>query len=212
MDPRIARKINQEFSKYPSRKYPKGQIILFSGDEITSLYFVVEGKIRKYDISPRGDEFAVNITKPPVALPLTALLTGGINNYFYKAEQDVLLHIIPAKKALAFFKSNNDVLFGLLEWSYKSISGMQGRIIQLMSGNAKSRVIYELINECKNFSQELPDGSYVLSVTETDMAARSGLSRDTVSREINKLKKDNLVVIKGRGIYVPNVSFLEKML
>ena len=100
----------------------------------------------------------------------------------------------------------------MLEWSHKAIDGLQGRIIQLMSGNARSRVVYELVNECINFSQTLPDGSCLLSVSETDLAARSGLSRETVSREINKLKKIDLVVIKSRNILIPDAAALEKLL
>ena len=96
MDPNVAHKINQEFSKYPLRKYPKGQILLFAGDETRHLFYVVEGKIRKYDISSRGDELAVNITKPPITLPLTAHLTQRPRRYFFKAEQIVSAHFVPA--------------------------------------------------------------------------------------------------------------------
>lgn len=212
MDPTIADKIHQEFSKYPLRKYPKGQILLFAGDEPKYLFYVVEGKVRKYDISLRGDEFAVNIAKPPITFPMTSLFTQTPSRYFHKAEQDVSAHLVPSKVALAFFKSDSCILYGLLERSYKSIDGLQGRIIQLMLGNAKNRVVYELVNECKNFSEILPDGSHLLSVNETDLAARSGLSRETVSREVNKLKRNGLVVIKVRNILIPNPLELEKLL
>jgi CRP-like cAMP-binding protein len=212
MDPKVARKIDEEFTKYPLRKYPKGQILLFAGDTPSFLFYVIEGKIRKYDISARGDELAVNISKPPITLPLTALLTNTPNRYFYKTETAVSLHAVPSQKALAFFKSHHDILFGLLNWSYQAIDGMQGRIVQLMSGNAKSRVVYELVNECKHFGYKISEGNYQLDVTEGDLAARSGLSRETVSREISKLKAAHLVTNSGRRLSIPNLGNLEAVL
>lgn len=212
MDPVVAEKIDQEFTKYPLRKYPKGQILLFAGDKPEFLFYIVEGKVRKYDISNRGDELAVNISKPPITTPLTSVLTSAPSRYFYKTETVVSLHPVPAEQALRFFKAHNDVLFGLLHWSYQSVDDLQGRIVQLMSGNAKSRVVYELVNECNRFGQEKPDGSYQLNVSTTDLAARSGLSRETISREISKLKKAGLVIIIGRSISVPNLAKLEELL
>jgi CRP/FNR family transcriptional regulator, cyclic AMP receptor protein len=212
MDPFIARKIDKEFIKYPVRKYPKGQILLFAGDTPACLFYVTEGKVRKYDISSRGYELAVNISKPPITTPLTSVLTNTPSRYFYKTETAVSLHAVPAEEALIFFKAHSDVLFGLLHWSYQSIDGLQGRIVQLMSGNAKNRVVYELINECIRFGQKNTNESYQLNVSETDLAARSGLSRETVSREINKLKSANLVAINGRRLSVPSLSDIEKLL
>lgn len=212
MDPLIAKKIDQEFTKYPLRKYPKGQILLFAGDEPTQVFYIIEGKVRKYDISPKGDELVVSLPKPPVPIPLTAILNNTPSNYFYRTEEVVLLHCVPVKDALHFIKSNNDVLFGILCWSYQVIDGLQGRIIQLMSGNAKSRVIYELIYECQLFGHEKPDGRYQLNSSETGLAARAGLSRETVSREINKLKKAGLVSISGRYITVTDLNKLQEKL
>lgn len=211
MDPKVARKINQQFSSYPQRTYPKGQMLLFPGDEPGFLFYVVEGKIRKYDISSKGDEVVVNIFKPPVPLPMTPLLRKTPNRYFYKTETAVTMHLVPRQEALNFFEANSDVLCGLLAWLYLLIEGFQGRIVQLMSGNAKSRVAYELIDECRRFGQKQPDGCK-LSVTETDLAARSGLSRETVSREINKLKATGLITIKNRDIFITKLAGLKKLL
>ena len=79
-----------------------------------------------------------------------------------------------------------------------------------MSGNAKSRLLYELIVECRRFGVVDEEGNYSLSINESDIAARSGMSRETVSREMRKLKEQGLVNIRRRVIQIQDLQALEK--
>jgi CRP-like cAMP-binding protein len=81
-----------------------------------------------------------------------------------------------------------------------------------MSGTAKSRLIYELIMECRRFGTQDKPHIYALNVNEVDFAARSGLSRETISREMQKLKDLGIVSINGKVIEVKDLLALEKML
>ena len=49
----------------------------------------------------------------------------------------------------------------------------------------------------------------MLSVSELDLAARAGMSRETVNREIHKIKKDKLVKIEKNRIIVSDLAALE---
>ena len=78
-----------------------------------------------------------------------------------------------------------------------------------MSGTAKSRLIYEILIECKRFSNIEEDGSYKLDITEADIAARTGLSRETVSRELQSIKKEGIIKSSSRGVIVKDIKILE---
>lgn len=208
----VADKIELAFSKYPKRTYPKGQILVFADENPDHIFYIVEGRVRKYDVSYRGDEVIVNIFKPPAFFPMSWAINKSPNKYFYKTETKTELHIVPTDVALEFVKSNPDVMLDLLSRIYRGMDGLLGRVVHLMSGTAKSRLIYELIMECRRFGEQDKSGNYTLTSNEVDLAARSGLSRETISREMQKLKDLGIVSIKGKVIEVKDLPALEDML
>lgn len=207
MTPR--QKIHEAFKKYPKRSYPKGQIFIFPDETPKHLMYILSGRVRSYDVSYRGDDIVVYIFKPPAFFPLSIALNDFQNRYFYKAEVDSEVRIIPIEDALKFIKDNPDVMYELLCSVYRGVEVMLARNVQLMSGSASSILTFELINESLHFAKEQENGSLLLTATETDLAARTGLSRETINREIQKLKKLGLVNVTKAGIVVTSLDKLQ---
>lgn len=208
----IEQKVDAFFSKYPKRSYPKGQILVFADENPEYIFYLVSGRVRKYDVSYRGDEVVVNIFKPHAFFPMSWAINHEENKYFYKTKEPTELHIVPSEDALQFIKDNPDVMLDLLARVYRGSEGLLGRLVHLMSGTAKSRLIYELILDCRRFGKDEENGKYVLPTTEVDLAARTGLSRETVSREIRKLKEVGIVRLTRNSLIVTSLSGLEQAL
>lgn len=211
MDP-IAKKIDDEFSKYPKRSYPKGQILVFADETPAHIFYITKGRVRKYDVSYRGDEVIVNIFKPPAFFPMSEAINHTPNKFFYKTETATELHVVPGEVALQFLKNNPDVMLDLLSRIYRGMEGLLGRMVELMSGSAKSRLLYELVIESRRFGTKGDDGSYTLDISEVDLAARTGMSRETVSREMKQIKAGGLVEVTNKGIVIKDLAGLEKKL
>lgn len=206
MSPEVQAKVEQFFAPYTLRKYPKDQIIIFGGDTPESVYYLVSGKVKQYDISYRGDEIILNVFKHPSFFPMSLAINHADNPYFYQAETDVELRQAPAKEMVDFLKSNADVSFDLLSRLYRGIDGILGRMSALMSGSARSRLLYELILESRRFGTMHSDGSCTLEISEKDLGARAGLSRETVNREIHKLKNDGLIKVGRNDMTIPDLT------
>lgn len=212
MPEEIAEKIHEHLSKYPKRNYPKGQILVFADENPEHIFYITEGRVRKYGVSYRGDEVIVNIFKPPAFFPMSWALNRTPNKYFYKTETEAELHIVPVDEALKFIEDNPDVALNLLRRVYMGTEGMLGRMIHLMSSSARTRLIYELVVECRRFGDKQPDGSYLLNLTESDLAARAGLTRETVSREMKQIKARDGVSMNSRQIIVNDIAKLRKVI
>jgi CRP/FNR family cyclic AMP-dependent transcriptional regulator len=206
----ITAKVHTFFTRYPERSYPKGQILVFANEDPGHIFYLVEGQVRKYDISYRGDEIIVNTFKPSAFFPMSWAINRDKNHYFYKTETSVTLHITPADDALQFLKDNPDVTLDLLARVYRGTEGLLGRMVHLMSGTARSRLLYELIIECRRFGEKQENDTYILTSNEVDLAARSGLSRETVSREIRKLKTKGWAKVDHGHIIVTNFDAIEQ--
>jgi CRP-like cAMP-binding protein len=92
------------------------------------------------------------------------------------------------------------------------MDGLLGRMSLLMRSSAKNRLIYELVIEARRFGENHKDGGYKLDISEISLGARAGLSRETVSREMHKLKYSGLIEIRAKSIIVKDLSLLEDKL
>lgn len=208
----IQEKVQNFFDAHPPRKYSKGQILLLPGDELQYVYYLMNGTVKMYDVSYRGEEIILTLFKPPAFFPMSLAINGRDNTYIYEAETDIIIRQAPAQDVVDFVKTNPEVLYDLMSRVYRGVDGLLGRIGQLMTGSAKSRLIYELLLEAKRFGVTRKDGSCVLPLHEKDFGARAGLSRETVSREVSKLKSAGLLSTTGKGIVLEDIEKLESTL
>lgn len=206
-------KVQAFFNQYPKRMYPKNQIIIFAGDTPQNIYFIISGKVAYYDISYRGDEVVINIYKPPAFFPMSQAINKTSSRYFYKAEEDTIVRIAPPDEVVAMIKSEPDIMFDLLAQVYGDMDGVLERTVHLLNGSARSRVMYELLIECRRFGKKLEANQYSIALNEGDLASRTGLARETVNREIKHLKDRNIMQIeKGGHIVVRDLRKLEQQL
>lgn len=212
MDAKVALKVDTYFSTFPKRSYPKGQILIFGEENPEHIFYLVTGKVKQYDISYRGDEIIVNVYKPPAFFSMSWAINHTPNRYFYTTEEPTEVHVVPVQDAMKFIQENPDVALDLLSRLYRGVDSILERMCHLMSGTARSRLIFELIIECRRFGIQNTDNSYTLSTREIDLAGRSGLSRETVSREIHKLKNNKYLSIKRGALVVNDVAALEALL
>jgi CRP-like cAMP-binding protein len=207
-----ASKVTAFFDQYKLRTYSKGQVLIFDDDDAHYVFHLVSGRVKMYDTTYRGDEVILNIFKPPAFFPMSLAINRTHNPYIYEAETIVEAHQAPADEVVAFLQANPDVTFDLLSRLYKGVDGLLGRMAHLMGGSAKSRLAYELVVECRRFGKEQKDGSCLLHITEVELAARAGLSRETVSREIQKLLAAGYITSETKGLRISDVAVLEREL
>lgn len=208
----VSRKIVEFFSGYPVKQFEKGQLLILADEDPKYIFHLIKGQVREYDISHKGDEIVVNVFKPPAFFPMSWAINKTLNQYFFEAATGVTVNQTPPSDVVEFLKANPDVMFDLLRRLYIGTDGLLRRMAHLMGGSARSRLLFELITECRRFGKIRRDGSYLISMNETEIGSRAGLSRETVSRETNELKKLGLIDVERQGIIVKKIKSLEKEL
>lgn len=199
MEARVRNQIEEYFANFPQRRAAKGQILIHGQENPEYIYHLIEGRVKQYDISYRGDEVVLNTFKPPAYFPMSYAINQTPNLYFYQAETDLAYHAAPIPATLEFFKGHPDLVYDLLARVYSGADGLLGRLAHLMGGSARSRLLYELLIESRRFGVEQGEG-VMLAINESDIAAHAGLARETVSRELKALKGEGLVSIIKPGI------------
>ena len=205
----IADKIAQHLNQYPRRTYASGETILFAHEDPKDIFYLVSGKVNMFDVSPKGNEVVINVYEPGRFFPLSWALNRTPNKYFFKTEAPSMFRLIPPDDLMDYLAKNPDVGVELLRRIHQKADRLFDRIVYLMSATAARRLTYELVVECRRFGKLQPDGSYMVAVREVDLAGRSGLSRETVSREFQKLKEAGFVQLQKQGIRVFKLQELE---
>jgi CRP/FNR family transcriptional regulator len=211
MSPEVVKKVEKFFSQYRLRRYSAGQVLILNGDKTDYIYYILSGKVKEYDVTYRGDEVILHVFKPPAFFPMSQAINKTVNNFIYEAETDIEIRQAPSEDVVTFIQENPDVMFDLLSRLYKGMDSILGRTVQLMTGSAKTRLMYELLEEARRFGLSQPDGSLLLNINEKELGARAGLSRETVSRELHKIMGDNLV-LQNKSIIVKDIEKLKKQL
>jgi CRP/FNR family transcriptional regulator len=206
-DPHVT--VERFFKSYSLRRYRKGQVLLLDGEGPERVFYLKSGRVKVYDISYRGDEIILNVFSPGTFFPVALVVNRAANKYVYEAETNIEVHQAPAKEVVAFIKDNPPVAYEMLAEVYSKMDEVFGRVSHLMASSAKRRLIYELLLECRHFGHKEEDGTILLSITEKEIGARAGLSRETVSREIGKLKRDKLVQVQSNALAILNRAELE---
>ncbi len=212
MDDAVSQKVKKFFSAYPLRSFAKGEIICHAEEELSGVFYVLEGRVNQYDISPSGSEVVVNVFKPPAFFPMSWAINKTPNRYFFEAATVVKAHEAPAEDIVRFLKANPDVTFDLLSRVYRGLDGLLRRTSHLMGGDAGTRLLFELLNAAHRFGELNEKGEIVIRLKEGDLAKHSGLARETVSRLLQKLKKSELVKIESGRIVIPSTANLEMAL
>lgn len=207
----IQKKIEEFFWDRPVKRFGKGQPILQPGDEVSKVHYLEEGIVNQYSISPTGNIVIVNIFKPGTFFPMSCILNEKPVEYFFEAGSPVSIKQAPAAQIVEFMKEHPDVTFDLLKRVYIGTDGMLKRMTQLMGGSAKTRLMYELLNASYRFGETDSKGATYISLTESDIAQRSGMSRETVNRMMRELKSSGLVRVVRKGIEIPALSKLEEL-
>ncbi len=211
MSSQISKKVSEFFSKYKEQKYKKGELLVRADDSPSGIFYIKEGMVKEYAISKKGDELVLNVFRPQTFFPMSWAINNSQNDYFFEAVTSLTVNRAPKEEVIEFIKANPDVMYDLLSRVYNGTDGMMTRITYLMAGNAHGRLITELLIQAKRFGKTVKE-STEMNITEKELASQSGMTRETVSREMRVLKNKKLVSFIKNNLVIHNLKQLEQEL
>lgn len=200
------------FSHYPLRKYKKGQILVLPGETAEYAYLLIEGRLRLYDTSYRGDEIIIDMFKNPAFFPLSLVMNQSPSFLYHEADTDIVVRQAPILATQEFLSTHPEVVLTLLTHLYQKFDDAVKRMVRLMASSAKARLVYEIVVACSQIGEIQPDGACILRISQSRLGARIGLARETVTREIKSLKDKGLLEVSHTHIIVPDMAKLQEYL
>lgn len=212
MDKSLSTHVADFFKQYKHQLYQKGEILIRADDDPSGIFYLKKGTVKQYAISKKGEEIIINIFKSNTFFPMSWAINGTKNNYYFEAITDAEVYRAAKEDVIEFIQKNPDVSYNLLKRVYIGTDGLLARMVYLMSENAYDRLVIELLIHVKRFGKKNIQGLIEVPTSEIDLAARSGMTRETVSREMKKLKDKQLLTLTKNILVIKDLTQLEKEL
>lgn len=213
MDINVKNKLEKFFTKNKSIKYRKREILIRADDPPPGIFYLKEGIVREYVISKNGDDLTLNIYKPYAIFPMAYAINNSIPTHYFEAMTEVLAFRAAKEDVLKFVKKEPVVLLDLLSRIYIGLEGLFLRMEHLMMSDAQARLLTELIIYTRRFGKQTYNGIVVdLKLTQKDLAAQTGIARETVGRVLKTLKDKDIISFRNKILVIKNLQKLEEEL
>jgi CRP-like cAMP-binding protein len=213
----MQQKINQPtldfFSHYTLVRYDKNERILRENESPSGVYYIREGIVRAYLISEEGNELTILMQPAGNIFSMRWALSNQPNIYNYQAMNPVELWRAPRDAYIQFLKENPESLFFLTEQLVEESSALVYRMQHTIFGNAYAKVAAVVLTAAKRFGESEKNTANVLiqvPLTHQQIADSAGITRETASLEMKKLKDNGLIGYNGRSLIIHDLEQLGK--
>ena len=213
MDNVSSKEITDFFQKQKSRAYKKRQLILRADETPNGVYYIEKGYIKVYTLTENGDEKIKNFYKPGEIFPLIWTFGNIEKTVFFEAMNDTILKKIPRQKFLDFVKTDKKILLDILSRVISIFIVYSDRIDTLGYTKTYARLISLLLSLSKRYGEKY--GKNILldvPIGHKEIANSIAMTRETASRELEKLTKKNIISQKGHLIIINDIKKLKREL
>lgn len=205
--------VDQFFAKYKAVSYQRKTLVIKPDQILDTIYFVKSGYIKQSAIGPNGDEFILNIYRPGSFFAISIALHRSESHYTFEAMTDVELIKAPTKEIIQLLKTEPDMALDLLMRVTSGLNALVTRMETIIFGSASQKVASAVWQNARRFGKKQPDGSTTLLIplTHQQLASLTGLTRETVSIEMAKLKKQKILNYQGKIITVFSMDNLKTL-
>jgi len=196
------------------KKYPKNRILLFPGEVPHGAYLIHQGVVKAYSINSAGTEQIADFYTNGDIFPLSWIFDKTTTTlYYYEALTSVSLMQIDKETLRQKIKADRELQSHLVDYAVGQYTTTQLRITALEQARASEKILFTLYYLAHRHSeQETPDiFTLKLSLTHSLLADMVGLTRETTTSELNKLKKQRVIAYSSKSFRI-NKPKLERLM
>lgn len=193
------------------RKYKKNMIIFMEGEPSEAVYFVKGGKVKIYKTTQEGKEHIIHIMNDGDVFAEACLL--GAFPYPANAEaiEDSEIYIIKNEELEKLLEKYPRIGIEIIKILSKRLQMVSKQVENLALRDAYGKAASLIIQLLRNQGKELKDG-VVLSteLSRQDMGNMVGLSRETFTRALSRLKQYEVIDIDKDEIRILSADKLRE--
>jgi CRP-like cAMP-binding protein len=189
--------------------YKKGEIIFREGRHPSGIYYINEGKVKKYKVDAEGREQIIYVANSGELLGYHAILSS--DNYFDSAAvlEESTITFIPKEDFLITLNQSDVLNRRLLKTLSHEFAVLANSLALFAQRSVRERLALQLIVMREKYKVNFESGMPVeINMSRDDLASLVGTARENVVRMLSEFKAEGLVGTSGRKIIVLDVKKL----
>ncbi|WP_413309238.1 Crp/Fnr family transcriptional regulator [Bacillus sp. 1P10SD] len=193
-----------------ARDWKKQSHVFLQGDPLENVYFIYDGKIKIYKSDINGKEQIVAIAKKGEMFPHVGFFRKGDYPAYAEVIEPSTLIAVPISKFESVLIENPELCIKVFKVLGEKIVDLQNRLEEQILNNTYEQIIKLIIRIAQKHGQEQGDGTILLKseFTNKDLANMIGTTRETISRTLTKMKKDELIEVDEEGNMILDLEIL----
>lgn len=192
--------------------YPKSAALFVEGQQPRGVFVLCTGQAKLSTSSVEGKTLITKISQPGDVLGLNA----AISNHPYEVTAEMIqpgqANFIPRDALLEFLKQHGEVALRVAEQLSRNYYTAYEEIRTLGLTNSPAEKFAKLLlSWCAEEGPANDKAQIKLTLTQEEIAAMIGTTRETVSRLFSDFKKKRLIDVKGSTLVLRSQGALKKM-
>ncbi|MBM3210543.1 Crp/Fnr family transcriptional regulator [Candidatus Saccharibacteria bacterium] len=179
------------------RSYEKEEILVHQGEPQQQVYYVQKGLIKVYRIDDTGRELIVDFKSQYDIFSDTWVHKAESSEamFYYEALEDSEVSVIPRDTLYEEIRNNVQAMRAILQYFIRNETAAKLQISALNQTRAGDKVHSTLAFLAYKFGKKTRDGRYQIpfKITHSTLAGLTGLTRETATIELRKLRKDGVL-------------------
>jgi CRP/FNR family cyclic AMP-dependent transcriptional regulator len=178
------------------KSYRKHTVIIEKGDDTTSLYVLVSGKVKVFLANEDGKELLLHALGPGSYFGELALLGGGARTASVMTEEDSRLLVISKHEFVDCLRSHPEIALELIRHLVSKLADLTERTGTLALRDVYGRVVATLQEQAVE-----EDGRLITArLTHQALAEIVGSSREMISRIFKDLKQGGYIDVENKRV------------
>lgn len=188
-----------------------GEGLFRHGQPAERFFYVHDGLIKLFRLSPDGGEKIIEIIRPGETFAEAVMFMGPQGRYPVSAAAvaDSVLLAFSQKNYLGLLRESPELCFGLLASMSRRLHMLVNQIDSLTLQNATYRLVAYLLEQIPSGVKTSPEVQ--LTTPKSAIASRLAIQPETLSRILARLRGGGFIEVEGSHITVRDVDALRKM-
>jgi len=190
----------------------KYELVFHAGSVSDNVYILLKGRIKIYELTPEGKEVILWFCFPGEMFGLAEIVRGSKRAVHAQACTQVQLFKIKQHKFLEFLQRNSKISFSVLQLLACRLRELGDMMANLVADDVRSRVIKLLTRLCSRYGEfEANEIRLSIVLTHQEMADMIGTTRQTVTTVLNSLKREGVLRVSSKTIYINNLEWVDNI-
>lgn len=187
------------------RSVKKRSILIYQGEVPRQAYIVLSGVFKAYRLGNFGEEQIVGFRTKGDMFPETWIF-GKTSSalFYYEALEDSEVLTVEKPVLLNLIENRPEIKQTVFDYIVNNYTGLLMQITALEQSRAAEKLLLMMYYLMFRYGKEVSPGVYRvnLRLTHTTLGSLMGLTRETTTMELGRLKRKNIVTYDSKGFTI----------